>query len=188
LHQDRFPRSYEELQVVPLLKVGMLTYAGDDGRDKGQAYRLAVDLDAGVARFRFRHPDESGHWHWRKRDTIMVLPSCLKERLCNGKLMAPTLREERRADGKRFAVLDFVIEVEKETLPQWENMGRVLGADWGVHSLLTATAVDGNSSQAGRPFFLDTGGFDGRQARTRRQIDELKSSLRPARENLSLPR
>jgi putative transposase len=177
LKQDRFPRSYEELQVVPLLKVGMLTYAGDDGRDKGQAYRLAVDLDAGVARFRFRYPDESGHWHWRKQDTIIVLPSCLKERLCNGKLMAPTLREERRADGKRFAVLDFVIEVEKETLPEWENMGRVLGADWGVHSLLTATAVDENSSQAGRPFFLDTGGFDGRQARTRRQIDELKQTV-----------
>src|SRR5262249_14960268 len=28
--------------------------------------------------------------------------------------------------------------------------------------------------QVGRPFFLDTGGFDGKQARTRRQIDELK--------------
>jgi putative transposase len=174
---DRFPSSYEEVQPVPLLKVGMLTYAGDDGREKGQAYRMAVDLDAGVARFRFRSPDEAGTWHWRKVDTIIVLPECLKERLPNGELMAPTLREERRADGERFAVLDFIIEVEKEAMPDWQSVERVLGADWGVHSLLTATAVDEHSEQVGRPFFLDTGGFDGRQARTRRQIDELKKKI-----------
>jgi putative transposase len=175
--QDRFPSSYGELQPVPLLKVGMLTYAGDDGRDKGQAYRLAVDLDAGVARFCFRYPDEAGVWQWRKVDTLIPLPGCLKERLHNGELMAPTLREERRADGERFAVLDFIIEVEKEALPAWESVERVLGADWGVHSLLTATAVDEHHEQVGRPFFLDTGGFDGRQARTRRQIDELKKKV-----------
>ena len=175
--QDRFPSSYEELQPIPLLKVGMVTYAGDDGREKGQAYRLALDLDAGVARFRFRYPDEAGVWQWRKVDTLMPLPGCLKERLRNGELMAPTLREERRADGERFAVLDFIIEVEKEPLPAWESVERVLGADWGVHSLLTATAVDEHHEQVGRPFFLDTGGFDGRQARTRRQIDELKKKV-----------
>src|SRR5713101_1502032 len=78
---DRFPSSYEELQPVPLLKVGMLTYAGDDGREKGQAYRLALDLDAGTARFRFRYPDEAGIWQWRTVDTIIPLPDCLKERL-----------------------------------------------------------------------------------------------------------
>lgn len=172
--QDRFPSSYKELQPVPLLKVGMLTYAGDDGRVKGQAYRLALDVDAGVARFRFRYPDERGVWQWRKVDTIIALPACLKGRLPHAELMAPTLREERRADGERFAVLDFIVEVEKEVLPEWQSVERVLGADWGVHSLLTATAVDETNSQVGRPFFLDTGGFDGRQARTRRQIDELK--------------
>jgi hypothetical protein len=32
-----------------------------------------------------------------------------------------------------------------------------------------------HEQQVGRPFFLNTGGFDGRQARTRRQIDELKA-------------
>jgi putative transposase len=174
---DRFPSSYQELQPVPLLKVGMLTYAGDDGREKGQAYRMALHLDAGVARFRFRYPDEAGVWHWRPVDSIMALPECLKERAAFGELMAPTLREERRADGERFAVLDFIIEVEKEVLPAWENVERVLGGDWGVHSLLTATAVDETSSQVGRPFFLNTGGFDGRQARTRRQIDELKKKV-----------
>src|ERR1700730_4997167 len=92
--QDRFPSSYEELQSVPLLKVGMLTYAGDDGRDKGQAYRLALDLDTRVARLRFRYSDEAGVWRWRKVDTIIALPDCLTERLRVGELMAPTLREE----------------------------------------------------------------------------------------------
>jgi putative transposase len=174
---DHFPFSYEELQSVPLLKVGMLTYAGDDGGEKGQAYRLALEVDGCVARFRFRYPDEGGVWHWRKVDTLIPLPDCVTERLREGELMAPTLREERRADGERFAVLDFIIEVEKEKLPAWESVERVLGADWGVHTLLTATAVDEHSEQVGRPFFLNTGGFDGRQARTRRQIDELKKKV-----------
>jgi putative transposase len=49
--------------------------------------------------------------------------------------------------------------------------------------LITATAVaaadrDEKSQQTGRPFFLDTGGFDGRQARTRRQIDQLQHKVR----------
>jgi putative transposase len=175
--QERFPTSYEELQPLPLLKVGMLTYAGDDGGAKGQAYRLACDLDAGVARFRFRYPDAAGIWHWRKVDTIIPLPDCIKERLSDGELMAPTLREEYLADGSRIAVLDFIIEVEKAELPAWESVARVLGADWGIHALLTATAVDEQNAQVGRPFFLNTGGFDGRQARTRRQIDELKKKV-----------
>jgi putative transposase len=176
-HHDRFPSSYEELQPVPRLQVGMLTYAGDDGREKGQAYRLALDLDAGTARFRFRFPDEAGIWRWRTVDTIIALPDCLTERLADGQLMAPTLREEYGAAGERFAVLDFIIEVEKEALPAWERVQRVLGADWGIHSLLTATALDEHNEQVGRPFFLDTGGFDGRQARTRRQIDALKKKV-----------
>ena len=59
-------------------------------------------------------------------DTIIPLPECLKERLPRGELMAPTLREERRADGERFAVLDFIVEVKKAELPAWENVERVL--------------------------------------------------------------
>jgi hypothetical protein len=175
--QDRFPTSYEELQPIPLLKVGMLTYAGDDGCEKGQAYRLALDKDAGVALFRFRYPDEQGMWRWRKGDTIIPLPACLQERLRDGELMAPTLREEQRADGERFAVLDFIVEVKNTDRVEWQSVERVLGVDWGTHTLLTATAVDDQSEQVGRPFFLDTGGFDGKQARTRRQIDELKQKI-----------
>src|SRR6266487_5071162 len=133
---DRFPSSYEEMQPVPLLTVGLLTYAGDDGREKGQAYRLTLDLDAGVARFRFRYPDENGVWRWRKEDSIIPLPECLQERLRDGELMAPTLREERRADGERFAVLDFIVEVKPAEMAAWQNVERVLGADWGIHSLL----------------------------------------------------
>lgn len=175
--QDRFPSSYEEMQQVPLLNVGMLTYAGDDGREKGQASRLALDLDAGIARFRFRYPDEQGVWHWRKMDTIIPLPDCLRERLRDGELMAPTLREERRADGERFAVLDFNVEVKNAEMAEWQNIERVLGVDWGTRTLLTATAVDDQNEQFGSPFFLNTGGFDGKQARTRRQIDELKKKV-----------
>jgi len=174
---DQFPNRYEELQPLPLLKAGLLTYAGDDGSAKGQTYRLALDLDKGVALFRFRYPDEAGVWSWRKAATIIQLPDCLKERLRDGEMMAPSLREERLANGERIVVLDFSVEVKKEELPAWASVQRVLGADWGVKTLLTATAVDEHFQQVGRPFSLNTGGFDGRQARTRRQIDELKKKV-----------
>jgi hypothetical protein len=174
---DRFPSPYEEMQPLPLLTMGLLTYTGDDVRKQGQAYRLALDLAAGVARFRFRRPDADGLWGWRPGETLIPLPACLEAQLAEGEVLAPTLREERCANGRRFAVLDFTVEVANSELPEWQSVERVLGADWGVHSLLTATAVDSNGAQVGRPFFLDTGGFDGKQARTRRQIDELKRKL-----------
>lgn len=63
LANDRFPASYEELQPLPVLKVGLLTYAGDDGLDKGQSYRLRLALEegeAGVVYLRFRCPDAHG--------------------------------------------------------------------------------------------------------------------------------
>jgi putative transposase len=182
LRHERFPLTYEELQPIPLLSVGLLTYAGDDGGAKGQAYRLAIEIEEGQepkgsARFRFRYPDEQGVWQWRKADTLIALPNVVIERLKTGTLMAPTLREERKADGERIAVLDFIVEVEKAELPPWEAMERILGADWGIHTLLTATALDKHHQQVGRPFFLKTGGFDGKQVRTRRQIDELKKKV-----------
>src|SRR5262245_5254583 len=40
---DRFPATYEELQPIPVLEIGLLTYAGDDGPERGQAYRLRLD-------------------------------------------------------------------------------------------------------------------------------------------------
>src|SRR6266478_6927752 len=40
-----FPDTYEEMQAIPVLKVGILPYAGDDGGALGQAYRLRLDLE-----------------------------------------------------------------------------------------------------------------------------------------------
>lgn len=175
LANDRFPATYEELQPIPFLEVGLLTYAGDDGPDKGQTYRLHVDHAAGVASFRFRCPDAQGVWGWRTGEVCIPLPQRLQERFQAGEWQAPTLREERSATGERYAVLDIPVAVEPALLVAWERVERVVGADWGVHTLLTASAVDAHGQQVGRPFFLNTGGFDGRQARTRRQIDELKA-------------
>jgi hypothetical protein len=45
LKHDCFPDSYEEMQAVPMLKVGTLPYAGDDGGEQGQVYRLRLDLE-----------------------------------------------------------------------------------------------------------------------------------------------
>jgi putative transposase len=176
LQHDRFPDAYEEMQAIPVLKVGLLTYAGDDGPDKGQSFGLRLALEegeAGVAYLRFRCPDTQGVWGWRPGEVRIDLPERLREQLRAGAWQAPTLREEQNATGARTAVLDIPVAVEPAEPVGWERVERVLGADWGVHTLLTATAVDTQHLQVGRPFFLKTGGFDGRQARTRRQIDEL---------------
>src|SRR5258708_9950613 len=39
-----FPETYEEMQAVPVLKAGILPYAGDDGPQMGQTYRLPLHL------------------------------------------------------------------------------------------------------------------------------------------------
>jgi putative transposase len=174
---DCFPATYEELQPLPRLLVGLLTFAGDDGGAKGQAYRFSLDQQAGTATLLFRFPDEQGRWCWRKTPTVIKLPEIVKQRLKEGSQLAPALREHTHPDGSRIAVLDFVVSVSKASLPPFEQIEGVLGVDWGVRTLLTATACDSAGQQVGRPFFLDTGGFDGRQARTRRQIDELKAKV-----------
>jgi transposase len=97
------------------------------------------------------------------------------ERLRAGAPLAPTLREKIAGDGTRVAVLDVVVEVPQAKLVPWDAAERVLGFDWGVHTLLTAVVLDANGCQLSRPLFLNTGGFDGHQARTRRQIDALKA-------------
>jgi hypothetical protein len=33
------------MQPIPVLKVGILPYAGDDGGEHGQAYRCLIDLE-----------------------------------------------------------------------------------------------------------------------------------------------
>ncbi len=175
------------MQGIPLLKVGLLTYAGDDGRDKGQSYRLSFDAATGTASLLFRFPDETGTWQWRKEPVRMTLPDCVLARLKEGSPMAPTLRELVKTDGSRVAVLDVIVQVPKTPLVDWKTVERVLGFDWGVKGLITAVVLSVNPTgpdqpvQLSRPLFLETGGLDGHQARTRRQIDELKA----AREKLA---
>jgi transposase len=72
-------------------------------------------------------------------------------------------------------VLDLIFEVPAPDLPDLSLCRRVLSFDWGVRKLLTATVLDVAGRQVSRPLFFDSGGFDGRQARLRRQIDELKA-------------
>ena len=174
-----FPKSYEEMQTIPVLKTGILPYAGDDGPEMGQSYRMSLDLEQKTITFAIRSPDSLGAWSrtWREKTMQLPLPDPVLARLKQGEALAPTLREVCEADGTRYAVLDFIVQVVVEAPPPWEEMQSVLGFDWGVRTLVTATVVDLDGHQIGRPFFLDTGGFDGRQARTRRQIDLLKKKV-----------
>ncbi len=182
LVQGAFPQKYEDMQAIPLLKVGMLTYAGDDGGFRGQSYRLSFDVQAATASLLFRFPDKQGRWQWSKEPVTLTLPACVIERLKEGASMAPTLRELVKADGSRIAVLDVIVQVPQTPLADWKTVERVLGFDWGVKGLITAVVLRANQAepdhpvQLSRPLFLDTGGMDGHQARTRRQIDELQAA------------
>ena len=174
-----FPDTYEEMQPLPVLKAGILPYAGDDGPAMGQTYRMSYDLDQKRLTLALRTPDEQGTWArtWRGHIVEMALPDLVVERARTGKPLAPSLREIIEADGPRYAVLDFIVEVPMERPAMFEEIETVLGFDWGVRVLVTASVVDLDGNQVGRPFFLDTGPFDGRQARLRRQIDQLKAKV-----------
>ncbi len=179
LQNGCFPNTYEDMQGVPLLKAGLLPYAGDDGHRMGQTYRLLIDLDQKTLTLALRTPDEQGTWTrtWRENTIQMSLPDIVVARARAGKPLAPSLREIVEADGRRYAVLDFIVEVPGEKQATFEEMHTVLGFDWGIRVLVTASVVDLDGHQVGRPFFLDTGPFDGRQARLRRQIDQLKAKV-----------
>src|SRR5579875_1381507 len=179
LQNGRFPDTYEEMQSIPVLKAGILPYAGDDGPSMGQTYRMSYDLDEKTLTVALRTPDEQGTWarNWREKTIQMTLPDLVIERARIGKPLAPSLREIVEADGTRYAILDFIVEVPVAHPAPFEQIQAVLGFDWGVRVLVTASVVDLDGNQIGRPFFLDTGPFDGRQARLRRQIDQLKAKV-----------
>lgn len=179
LTRGRFPAFYEEMQSIPVLKVGILPYAADDGGDKGQTYHLRFDPQKRVVFFAFRFPDAAGRWmrKWSEPEMALTLPDPVVERLLGGAPLAPLLREISEPDGTRYAVLDFIIEVPVPTLAEPMQIQRVLGWDWGVRTLVTATVVDLSGNRLAPPLFLNTGGFDGRQARTRRHIDRLKKKV-----------
>jgi putative transposase len=174
-----FPDTYEDMQALPVQKCGILPYAGDDGGKIGQAYRLRIDLEGRCCYFAFRAPDQAGSWpaSWTEPQLRLPLPPPVVERLQAGEDLAPTLREQALPDGTRYAVLDFMVEVPVAPLPNPKQVRRVLGWDWGVRTLVTATVLDLSGNRLSPPLFLDTGGFDGRQAHTRRHIDHLKSKV-----------
>jgi hypothetical protein len=179
LQNGCFPDTYEEMQPIPVLKAGVLPYAGDDGPLMGQTYRMSYDLDQKSLTLALRTPDEQGTWarNWREKTIQMTLPDLVVERARAGKPLAPSLRETLSTDGARYAVLDFIVEVPVEKLSSFEEIQTVLGFDWGVRVLVTASVVDLDGHQVGHPFFLDTGPFDGRQARLRRQIDRIRAKV-----------
>jgi len=174
-----FPETYEDMQAIPVLKAGILPYAADDGGERGQAYRLRIDLQGRCCYVAFRAPDQSGRWSstWTEPQVRLLLPPPVVERLQSGEELAPTLREQAEPDGTRYAVLDFIVEVPVTAPPEQQQVRRVLGWDWGVRTLVTATVLDLQGYRLAPPLFLDTGGFDGRQAHTRRHIDRLKKKV-----------
>jgi transposase len=140
---------------------------------------MSYDLNQKTLTLALRAPDEQGRWTrtWREQSIQMTLPNLVIERAKAGTPLAPSLREINEADGTRYAVLDFIIAVPVEQASTFEEIQTVLGFDWGVRVLVTASVVDLDGHQIGRPFFLDTGPFDGKQARLRRQIDQLQAKV-----------
>ena len=193
LQTERFPTTYEELQPVPVLTKGQLTFAGDDGMTAGQTYRAQIEVShvcdvasrkehqQATLTLKLRTPDEEDQWAWGQWSQAIPLPETVCGYLWQGaKPQAPTLREIRSDNGSRVAVLDVILEVPARYVSPLEQESRVLGWDWGVRSLITVSVLeqpagDDPYRQVSRPVFLDTGGIDGRQARLRREIDRLKA-------------
>ncbi len=190
---ETFPTTYEELQPAPILSVGQLTFAGDDGMKAGQTYRAQIEVaqfcdvqsrqEHGRASLwlKLRAPDERGKWAWGAWSEEIPLPPTVFSYLWQGATtLAPTLREIRSDDGSSITVLDVMLEVPAKPVSLLEQESRVVGWDWGVRSLITVSVLekpqgDEPYHQISRPVFLDTGGIDGRQARLRREIDRLKA-------------
>ena len=196
LQTGKFPAAYEELQPVPILETAQLTYAGDDGMTSGQAYQIRresfgslydrISHEERVVSYRWflrlRYPTVGGKWLWHPEEVEVTLPDCVQERLRQGAdPQAPTLREITDDAGHPIAVLDVMLEMPAIYVSPLEQEQRVVGFDWGVRTLVTISVLEKSLSektpyqQASRPFFLDTGGFDGRQARLRREIDRLRA-------------
>jgi hypothetical protein len=194
LRTGTFPATYEEVQSVPVQEVGQLTFAGDDGMNLGQIYRMRLlwehfcELSSSRKEhkhvglwLKLRTPSANGRWAWGEWNQEIKLPETVFEYLAMGAVtQAPTLREITSADGSRVAVLDLILEVPAIYVSPLEHERRVLGWDWGVRSLITVSVLemgdrDEPSRHVSRPLFLDSGGLDGRQARLRCEIDHLKA-------------
>jgi hypothetical protein len=76
LQTDEFLTTYEELQSAPILSVGHLTFAGDDGMKAGQTYRVRIEMSyccdiqtrqeqcRASLWLKLRSPDALGKWSW----------------------------------------------------------------------------------------------------------------------------
>ena len=178
--QDRFPYVLRRTPTGPAPESGHADVCRRRRWRKGQAYRLALDrgcrsgaLSLPLSR-RGRHLAlaQGGHHHRFASD-------CLKERL--RRWGTDGSHPARRAPSRRGAVRGAgfhrrsgergVACLGERRAGAWGRLGRPFACS--PQRLWMNT-----TSKSGRPFFLDTGGFDGRQARTRRQIDELKKKSR----------
>jgi hypothetical protein len=173
--------------------VGHLPFAADDGMQAGQTYRARIEVvqscDPSIRQeerraslaLKLRAPDSKGTWAWGPWSAEIPLPAAVCTYLEHGaRPLAPTLREQQGPDGSRAAVLDLILDMPARQAPPLSQERRVLGFDWGVRSLITASVLESSAGeerypQVSRPVFLDTGGIDGRQARLRREIDRLKA-------------
>jgi hypothetical protein len=130
LQTEAFPTTYEDLQPVPVLSVGHLTFAGDDGMQAGQTYRARIEVahccevrsrqeqQLAVLWLKLRSPDEQGKWAWGAWSKEIPLPPTVLAYLWQGATtLAPTLREIRSDDGSRVAVLDVMLEVKAQYTP-----------------------------------------------------------------------
>lgn len=162
---ERLPLTYFELQPRPRLKTPWLTLAADDGADKGQMYTLRVEQNQLVLSFKYPQDEQ---WLWTP-EVSFSLPEGLEP----DTILAPTLRLKEVKGETPIVVLDFIIE---DPAPQAQPTGdNILAFDWGVRRLLTFVILNRAGEQLTPPVFVDIGGLAGKQARLRRQIDQLKA-------------
>src|SRR5216684_4418905 len=175
LQTDTFPTTYQELQSAPILSVGHLTFAGDDGMRAGQTYRARIEVSyccdiqtrqeqcRASLWLKLRSPDALGKWAWGAWSEEIPLPPTVCTYLWQeATTQAPTLREIRSDDDNRVVVLDLMLEVPAKYVSPLGQESRVLGFDWGVRSLITVSVLDSPEGdepyrQVSRPMFLDTG-------------------------------
>ena len=150
-----FPETYEEMQSVPVLKAGLLAVCRRRRAPNGSDLPTLSGSRPENAHARLADSRRDGKWArtWREKTIQMTLPEVVVARAKAGKMQAPSLREIIEADGTRYAVLDFIVEVPVEEQASWEEMQTVLGFDWGVRVLVTASVVDLDGHQWGVPFF-----------------------------------
>jgi putative transposase len=167
LQNGCFPDTYEAMQPIPVLKAGILPYTGDDGPAMGKTYRMSYDLDQKRLTLALRTPDEQGTWArtWREKTCQMRIPDVVVERVQAGEMLAPSLREIVEADGTRYAVLDFIVEVPVERPAMFEEIQTVLGFD----GIAFRSAIQGADPQK-KPCRLCAGRSVGAGASTKREI------------------